>query len=181
MMVRRSVFEAVGGFHPQVIAAEDDEFCLRMAGAGWALERLPLAMTLHDASMTLFSEWWQRAVRAGHAFAQVGTMHPDHFKPELRRVWVFGLLLPAIGVTGVAAFLFGYIYAGMLMLLTVSAGYAYSWIRTVAGLKGAGLPAGTAMYHGVFISLSKFPNLIGVATYHIRRLRQQDKQIIEYK
>ena len=75
MMVRTQAFRNTGGFNPNVIAAEDDEFCLRLDKAGWKLRRLPLAMTWHDAAMTRFSAWWRRTIRDGHGFAQVGFMH----------------------------------------------------------------------------------------------------------
>ena len=85
MMVRASVFADLGGFDPTVIAAEDDEFCTRMRKAGWTLERLPEDMTRHDAAMLRFGQWWQRAVRTGHGFAQVGHLHPEYFVKERKR------------------------------------------------------------------------------------------------
>ena len=82
MMVRVTAFDAVGGFDDTVIAAEDDEFCTRIRKAGWKIERLPVDMTRHDAAMTRTSQWWRRAVRTGHGFAQVGDLHPEYFIPR---------------------------------------------------------------------------------------------------
>jgi len=91
MMVRRSAFEDAGGFDPTVIAAEDDEFCQRIAQAGWHLRRLPEEMTAHDADMLSFWQWWKRAERTGHGFAQVGDLHPGYFRKERIRAIVFGV------------------------------------------------------------------------------------------
>ncbi len=173
MMVRARAYEAAGGFDPQVIAAEDDEFCLRLGKAGWRLERLPVAMTRHDAAMTRFSQWWRRAVRSGHGFAQVGALHPEFFRPERRRVWIYGLILPLILMAGLLWS--GWIVAAVLGL------YALSYGRTVEGLIRAGLPPGKALHQGVFLSLSKFPNLVGMFTYYLRKARRADMRIIEYK
>ncbi|MEM6500030.1 MAG: glycosyltransferase family A protein, partial [Pseudomonadota bacterium] len=75
MMVRRTAFQDVDGFNNTVIAAEDDEFCVRIRDAGWHIRRLPVEMTMHDADMHSFTQWWRRAVRSGHGFAQVGNLH----------------------------------------------------------------------------------------------------------
>lgn len=40
MMVRSAAFESAGGFNEAVIAAEDDEFCVRIRKAGWKIRRL---------------------------------------------------------------------------------------------------------------------------------------------
>ena len=174
MMVRSSVFRAVGGFNPRVIAAEDDEFCLRVGKKGHRLIRLPEPMTEHDLNMKRFSEWWRRSIRNGHGFAEVGTMHPPHLAREQKRVWVYGLLLPLAALGAVAVGLWP-------VALLVVALYGVSWWRTATGLQGEGLSPGMARHQALFLTLSKFPNLIGMLTYHWRRTRGADATIIEYK
>ena len=55
-------------------------------------------MTLHDAAMTRFSQWWQREIRSGYVFAQGAHLHgapPEyHFAWESARAWFWGGLLP---------------------------------------------------------------------------------------
>lgn len=174
MMVRASQFDALGGFNPVVIAAEDDEFCTRLRKSGMVLWRLPQQMTLHDANMTRFSEWWRRAVRSGHGFAQVGALHPDHFVAERRRVWLFGAVLPLIILTGLVQGIWAVLFLGLGV-------YGLSYMRTVSGLQREGLPRTQAKRLSVLLSLSKFPNFIGMLTYYKRRLTGADMQIIEYK
>lgn len=173
MMVRSAAYQAAGGFRADVIAAEDDEFCARLGLAGWKLRRLPVAMTRHDAAMSRFSEWWQRAIRSGHGFAQVGHLHPHWFRAERRRVLAYGLVLPVLALAGL-------IWSGWPAVLVVGL-YGLSYARTIQGLMRAGLPARDAAHQGLFLSLSKFPNLIGMALYHWRVMRGRAMQIIEYK
>jgi GT2 family glycosyltransferase len=173
MMVRSADFDAIGGFNPNVIAAEDDELCCRMRKHGKTLWRLPETMTHHDANMTRFGEWWQRAVRSGHGFAQVGALHPDHFRPERKRVWIFGALLPLIAVIGV--------FSCWLLVLLVLAAYLLSYIRTVSGLQREGVAGAQAKRLSVLLSLSKIPNFLGLLTYYKRRATGADMKIIEYK
>ena len=174
MMVRAEAFRAIGGFDPTVIAAEDDEFCLRLGTAGWRLRRLPLPMTRHDAAMTRFSQWWRRAERSGHGFAQVGAMHPPHFTAERRRVWLFAVILPLLLLAGLLS---GQAWLGWLVV----AAYLLSYLRGVAGLYRQGVSGGAALQQGLLLSLSKFPNLLGMARYHLRRARGRRMRLIEYK
>lgn len=173
MMVRTQAFRQIGGFNPNVIAAEDDEFCLRLGQAGWLLERLPLEMTTHDAHMKNFGPWWKRSIRDGHGFAQVGWMHPSHFRRERLRVWVYGLVLPLI-------FLSGLILAPWISILVLVI-YALSYFRTARNLRRRGVAAAMALKQAFFLTISKFPNLSGMLIYHNRRRKGGDMRIIEYK
>ncbi|KAA8612243.1 glycosyltransferase [Salipiger aestuarii] len=173
MMVRAEAFRAIGGFDPAVIAAEDDEFCTRLRKGGWRLERIPREMTRHDADTHRFGQWWTRAVRTGHGFAQVGDLHPDYFVRERRRVLAYALVLPILILVALL------IWWPLAVLL--SGAYALNYGRTVQGLMRDGLPRTEALCHALFITLSKFPNLIGMATYGLRRRRNAQMRIIEYK
>ncbi|MDZ7711572.1 MAG: glycosyltransferase family 2 protein [Roseovarius sp.] len=172
MMVRVAAYQQVGGFDVTIIASEDEEFCQRLRKGGWRLLRLPEQMTRHDAAMRSFGQWWRRAVRSGHGFAQVGDMHPGYFARERRRVWLYGLVLPVLAL------------AGLLwwpLLGAVVAAYVLSYIKTVLGLRRDGVATPRALHHGVFLTLSKFPNLIGMLTYRLRKWRGATMRIIEYK
>lgn len=173
MMVRAQAFAAIGGFNPAVIAAEDDEFCLRLGKAGWTLRRLPVSMTLHDAAMSQFSQWWKRSVRNGHGFAQLGDMHPPHLKRERLRVWLYGPILPLV-------FLVGYFTTPWISLLAVAA-YALSFTRTARDLNRKGLGRRLAIKQAALLTLSKLPNLLGMLTYYRRSWTGRDMRIIEYK
>lgn len=173
MMVRTTAFRQIGGFNPNVIAAEDHEFCLRLRQAGWQLERLPLPMTTHDANMTSFGPWWKRTIRAGHGFAEVGRMHPPHFRRERLRVWLYGVVLPLI-------FLMGLTLTYWISLMAVAV-YVVSYLRTAQNLKLDGVGWPMALKQAFFLTLSKIPNLLGALIYHYRRLMRKDMQIIEYK
>ena len=129
-------------------------------------------MTRHDAAMRTFGQWWRRAVRTGHGFAQVGDMHPGYFARERARVWVYGLVLPMLVVTGLIWFP---LLAGVLTV------YVMSYVKTAQGLRKSGMATRAALHQAVFLSLSKFPNLIGMLTYRLRKRRGAAMRIIEYK
>ena len=172
-MVRKPVFEAVGGFNPDIIAAEDDEFCIRVREKGWRVHRIADDMCFHDANITSFGQWWTRSVRAGHAFAQVGEMHKGYFRSERLRAWGWGVILPA------AALLFApFTYGASLLLFGL---YPLSFWRTRGNLMKQGLSGPDAGLYAHFLTLSKFPNVIGVLDYWRKKLTGRDIKIVEYK
>lgn len=173
MLIRSEAIRAVGGYREDVIAAEDDEMCQRLRDKGWSMWRIAPEMTLHDAAILRFGQWWRRAVRAGHGFAQVGALHPGHFVAARRRVWIWGAVLPAVAV--LAALVSPWISL-MIALL-----YGLSCAKGVVRFYRGGMALRAAAGASALITLSKFPNLQGVLTYHWRRLRGAGAQIIEYK
>ncbi|MDA7423502.1 glycosyltransferase [Thalassococcus lentus] len=179
MMVRASLWRDVGGMNAQVIAAEDDEICCRFRKAGWTLQRIPHDMTRHDAAMLRFGQWWSRAVRTGHGFAQVGHLQPGYFSKERMRVILFALWLPLIAITSIASGLFSPM--AFWVLVPVVGAYAFSYWRGLQGLIRDQQPKEMAPRMALLLSLSKFPNLIGMLRFHMRRLSGRDMRIIEYK
>lgn len=172
LLLRWAALEQVGGYRDEVIAAEDDEICQRLRGLGWQLWRIDAEMTLHDAAILRFGQWWRRAVRAGHGFAQVGALHPAHFVAARRRVWVWGAVLPLV-------FLAGLLWWPLAVL--VAALYAASFLRGALRFSRQVLGAVPALKASGLITLSKFPNLQGVLTYLWRKRQGAAARIIEYK
>src|SRR5581483_10954142 len=74
-LMRVEALKQVGGYDPGVLAAEDDEVCLRLRRAGWTVHRIDAEMTLHDIAMTRAGQWWTRMVRCGWAYAQGAALH----------------------------------------------------------------------------------------------------------
>jgi GT2 family glycosyltransferase len=103
-LMRTQAVQAVGGYDPTLIAGEEPELCVRLRQAGWLIWRIDREMTLHDAAMTRFGQWWQRCRRGGHAFAEGAALHgapPErHWVAERRRALVWGAMLPSVILAG---------------------------------------------------------------------------------
>jgi len=177
-MVRAEAFRAAGGFRPDVIAAEDDEFCVRARRAGWRIWMLDAPMARHDAAITRFSQWWQRARRTGHAYAQVAALHGDgderYFVRERRRTLIWGLLLPA------AALVLAPITRGVSLVVMLCL-YALQLLHIYRGCLGRGWPPGSSWAYSFFTVISRFPTLQGIIQYHWRQGRGHAPRIIEHK
>jgi GT2 family glycosyltransferase len=176
-MMRVTDFEAVGGFDESLIAGEEPELCVRLRQAGFRVERLDAEMTLHDADMHRFGQWWRRAVRCGHAYAEGAAIHGDpperHWVREERRAVLWGGALPAVALGGAVPTL------GASLVLF--GGYPVSAARAYRDARKRGRQAPEAAAHAVFCTLGKFPELQGVLSYHWNRRRGRRRGLIEYK
>lgn len=168
-MMRTAALKAVDGYRDSMIAGEEPELCLRLRQKGWRIRRLDQEMTLHDAAMTRFSQWWKRTIRSGHAYAAGAWLHgatPErHWVRETRRTWFWGILLPFSIALGMA--LFGP-WAALLALA-----YPLQWLRL---LLRNGSPRSST-----FLVIGKFAEGLGVLKFHSSRLRGAADTIIEYK
>ena len=183
VMIRREAIEAVGGFNETMIAGEEPELSVRLRSNGGRIVRLAAEMTRHDAAMTRFGQWWRRARRAGHAYAEGAALHGRgpfrHNVRQLRSAWLWGVVLPAMAATGaaIAPFLGPIWWAvpaavlGLLLLQT---------FRIASKRRRAG--AGErAFVYAVFCMIAKPAQAIGAVEFHINRLLGRRRRLIEYK
>ena len=168
-LMRTSAFTAVGGYRDDLIAGEEPELCLRLRQAGWKIYRLPEEMTLHDAAIYRFGQWWKRSMRSGHAYGEGSWLHgasaERHWVAETRRALMWGTGIPVLIAT--ASLLLS---PWCLLLLAV---YPLQLLRVW-------LTTGS-LTTSWFLLLSKFAESLGIVQFHWARLLGQRKQIIEYK
>jgi GT2 family glycosyltransferase len=166
-LMRYSAVQGVGGYDPTLIAGEEPDLCLRLRRAGGEVWRIDAEMTLHDAAMTRFGQWWQRSRRAGHAFAEgawrYGRAPEKHWLRETRRSLIWGAGIP------VAALLVALIHpAGLLLLL--------AWPLQIARL------APRMGWRAAFFTvLGKLPEAQGALGFYLGRLIGRRRGLIEYK
>jgi GT2 family glycosyltransferase len=176
-MYRVAAFRQANGFIETLIAGEEPELCLRLRQQGWKIVRIDAEMTLHDADMMRFDQWWRRVVRAGHAYAEGAWMHgrdPErHWVKESRSIWLWGGVLPLLALGG----------AGLthgLSLLLLGAYILMTWrIYRYAQQRGWG-DRDSLLYAGSCV-VGKFPNLVGQIKFHWNRLLGRSNRLIEYK
>lgn len=175
-LARAAAFRAAGGFRDDVIAAEDDEFCIRLRQAGWKIRMLAAPMARHDAAIHSFAAWGRRARRAGHGYAQVAALHgagsERYFVRDLRKIWIWGFFLPLCALLD-APFTWGLSLAVLLLL------YAAQCLHIRRGVRHRLWKPADAWLYAFFTVLSRLPGILGVLEYHLRKGRPA--RIIEYK
>ncbi|MFN3937272.1 MAG: glycosyltransferase [Gemmobacter sp.] len=168
-LVRAAALHAVGGFREGLIAGEEPELCLRLRQAGWQVWRIDAEMTLHDAAMMRFGQWWRRSRRAGHAFAEGASLHgapPDrHWVAETRRALVWGAALPAATV----------------VMPLVHPAFLVIWLIWPAQILRLALRPGWGLVHAALSVLGKVAEAQGVIGYHLGRIRGRRAGLVEYK
>jgi GT2 family glycosyltransferase len=174
-LMRVESFESVNGFREDLIAGEEPEICVRLRAAGWKIWRLDAEMTLHDAAILRFGQWWRRTTRAGYAFAQGAHLHgasPErHCVRESRSALMWGLGLP-LGVAMAA--LAWNPWAALLL-----AAYPLQVGRIALGqMRG---PERGRWRYAAFLVLAKFPEALGQLTFMYRHFTGERSRLIEYK
>lgn len=176
-MMRVAAFQQVGGFNPTLIAGEEPELCVRLRQKGWKIFRLDAEMTLHDAQMTRLGQWWKRAMRAGHAYAEGSWLHggePErHWVKETRSIWLWGLFIPLLAL-GMAWPTHG---LSLLLLLV----YPLQFVRTFLSLRRQNLSSKNAALYALSCTVGKFAQVEGALGFLRTRLLGTQSRLIEYK
>ena len=132
-IIRAAALVAVGGYRNDLIAGEEPELCVRLRRAGWKVWRIDHDMTLHDAGMTRFGQWWKRSLRSGHAFAEGAYLHgassERHWVRESRRAWVWGGVIPLLILLGVPMLGWGALALSFLYPLQVCVWHCRERVR----------------------------------------------------
>jgi GT2 family glycosyltransferase len=177
-MMRISALAEVGGFDESLIAGEEPDLCLRLRRRGHRILRLPAEMTVHDAAMTRFRQWWRRSVRAGHAFAEGAARHgrsPErHWVRETRSLLLWGAGLP------LAALLLAPATRGASLALLLAA-WLLQLVRIYRGERRQGRSPADARTLAAFLLLAKFPEFQGAAGYAALALAGRRRRVIDYK
>ncbi|MEZ0267145.1 MAG: glycosyltransferase family 2 protein [Phycisphaerae bacterium] len=177
-LCRAVAFQQVHGFDPAFIAGEEPEMCLRLRAKGWQIERLGVDMTLHDAAMTSWRQWWKREKRSGYAVADGRATHgrsPERYRVKMYRSnYAWGLLLPLLAL---APAWWTYGLSAVLLLM-----YPLQYLRLRRSLaRGRNLSSADASLYARFVLLGKFPQSAGQLKYTLDHLLKRPKVLIEYK
>jgi len=172
-LIRAAAFKQVTGFNPGLIAGEEPELCLRLRQEGWRIKRMDEEMTLHDANMTRFSQWWQRNVRSGYAFALGEYLHgkkaEQHWVNEARRGRLWGGYIPLTilisTIINPLCFVFISIYLFQVFRIAIKSRHRIN----------------NNWKYSFFVTLGKFPEAQGQLRFYFDRLFGLRSNIIEYK
>lgn len=179
VLIRSEALAAVGGYDGSLIAAEDTELCARLRAKGYEMIRIDRPMTLHDADIHRFGQWWTRSKRAGHATLEVARMHraTGLFARHVRSIAIWGALLPLL----LLASPFGLGAGAGLVWLAVAALYALQVRRIARSQDPARYSPRDAVTWGISCMASQPPKALGMLDYVWSRLIGRQRRIIEYK
>lgn len=174
VLIRVDALRSVGGYRTNLIAGEEPELCVRLRARGWRIWRLDHEMTLHDADMLRFAQWWSRSKRTGFAFAEGAALHgapPErHWVRESRSGLLWGLALPLlIAAMSMAATPWA---LGLMLVYPLQVLRLYWRARRLVPRPG---------WYAASLVLGKVPESLGQLKYFLSRARGQRAALIEYK
>ena len=168
-LMRRAALVAVGGYDPALAAGEEPELCHRLRAEGWRVWRLDTAMTIHDAAMHRFRQWWLRAVRGGLGYAQAWRLTSGRPDPLYRRETLRALFW-TLGVTTFTAVAALAIDLRLILLAPLI------WMLQFLRLAYRHGPA-----RGALLLVGKAAETTGILTFASRALRGRTGGTVCYK
>jgi GT2 family glycosyltransferase len=173
-LFRVAALSQTNGYRNDLIAGEEPELCLRIRALGWSVFRIDHVMTIHDAAIHRFSQWWSRALRGGYAFAAGWWAHRNGAEKlwsfEIGKIGVWGVLIPSL-ILGACALLG---VKGLLGILI----YPGQVIRLAFRMSEE---QGPAITRAIFLVLGKFAETAGALKFFVDLFMRKRSGIIEYK
>ena len=181
-VMRRSVLAEVGGYDDTLIAGEEPDLCGRMRSLGHVILHIDAPMTGHDMDMHRFSQYWKRAVRSGHAYAEISARFEDSEDPfwseEADRNLKHAALLVGSPVAGVVA---SAATRSPWPIAAVAAFWAAVVTRTARRARWKDPDPVTRGLYAVHTWVQKVPLAWGQLRFGRDRARGQQRGLIEYK
>jgi cellulose synthase/poly-beta-1,6-N-acetylglucosamine synthase-like glycosyltransferase len=181
-LFRRSTLEDVGGFDETLIAGEEPELCRRITASGQRILHIDQPMTLHDLAITRFSQYWKRATRAGHAYAEVSSRFANTPNPfwthEVRRNRSRALLFLILFFV---SFLASLSLHSVLPALAAAALFAALVVRTAWKARWKSPRPLTLLLYAIHSHLQQIPIAYGQATFYQNRHHGRRVNLVEYK
>lgn len=176
-MIRVSAFQSVGGFNASLIAGEEPELGFRLRKKGWKIVRIDFPMTVHDAGITHFMQWWKKMKRTGYAHINGFFLHSGsderYYVRETLRPWLWILIIPFLTVLG-AHILTPAIYLCFLV-------YPLQIRRVMIRQQTKTGDRTRSFEYAIYNLIGKLPELIGQIQFLTRFSHQKTPQLIEYK
>jgi len=183
-LFRVAALRQVDFYNAAMIAGEDSELSMRLRKRGWRLRRIDSEMTLHDASITSFWQWWNRARRSGHAFSEMASLHPDAREPNwphaVRSILIWGGAMPVLLAVTIllsvaidSRWWIGAVFVFLPWPLNI--------VRLVLRERQKGLDAKLAWASGILLMVGKLPQIQGLIVYYMDRFLGRASRLVEYK
>ncbi len=183
-LFRVEALRQVNFYDATMIAGEDTELSMRLRKQGWRLRRIDAEMTLHDAAIGRFAQWWRRTRRSGHGYGHMAFLHPDARNPNwprtVRSIVFWGGVMPALLLLSVVLAAVvdpRWLVVAVILLIP----WPLRMLQLAQRQRRSGLPSRVARASGVLLMVGKLPQFIGLVGYHFDRLSGRSSRLIEYK
>jgi len=181
VMMRREILVETGGFDEKLIAGEEPELCRRIRARGCGILHIDCPMTGHDLQIMHWGQYWKRAIRAGHAYAEVSERFRNSEDPfwtsdRKRNMIRGGCWIATLAASIVLTILFGILpialWLALLLLLSLRSAWKARWKRSTPGV---------LLLYGLHSQLQQVPIFMGQLQYELSKKQKRARKLIEYK
>ena len=181
VLVRRKALLETGGFDEELIAGEEPELCRRLRARGYMILHIDHPMTGHDLQITKWSQYWKRATRAGHAYAEVSERYRKSDDPSWTSERKGNLIRGSFGpisllVASSLSVRFGFLpfalWLTVLLLASVRSAWKARWKKNSAWI---------LLLYGIHSHVQHVPILVGQMQYELDKRQGKPQKLIEYK
>ena len=181
VLMRRAALLETGGYDEALIAGEEPELCRRIRAHGFKILHVDHPMTHHDLAITSWRQYWKRALRAGHAYAEISERFrnsDDSFWSSERNAnvrrgsfWIISFAASVVASVrlGIAPVAFW-----LVLVLTLS-------LRSSLRARWKSEDLFTLFLYGIHSHLQQIPIFVGQLRYAIAKYRNSNTRLIEYK
>lgn len=175
-LIRVSAFQQVCGYDGTLIAGEEPEMCFRLRMQKWKIRRIDADMTLHDAAIVRFGQWWNRAKRAGYAYASSCYLH-GRTAEKFKLKEVFSIVFWATFIPFLIILLA--VYNQLFVVLLVVYPLQVLKVARKSGHKKLGFRV--TLFYAASIVIAKWPQFLGILKFGLNTLFSRNGRLIEYK
>jgi glycosyltransferase involved in cell wall biosynthesis len=181
-LMRHEALAEVDGYDETLIAGEEPDMCRRMAALGYTILHVDRPMTGHDLSMTKWSQYWKRATRAGHAYAEISqrmaaigqTFWADEVERNRRRA-------PLLMGAALWAVLATIVFRSWWPLAATFVFYAALVLRSAYKARWKSRNVVTLLLYGIHSHFQQIPIYFGQRSYQRNQKKGQQAKLVEYK
>lgn len=176
-----AVFSEVAGFNETFIAGEEPELCFRIRQKGYRICRIDEEMTLHDADMTKFQQWWKRSKRSGYAYFLNAYTHGSETEERFKRKEVKSIIFWASAFYAclLVALVFWTLLPALVFIFII---LLQAWRMSLSLPRVKNSYGSIATYkYALMVMLGKIPQFHGVLSGFAKALFKRQHTLVEYK
>jgi cellulose synthase/poly-beta-1,6-N-acetylglucosamine synthase-like glycosyltransferase len=181
-IMRRTALEQTGGFNASLIAGEEPDLCWRIRSNGGLILHVDAAMTGHDLAVVSWRQYCLRAIRTGHAYAEIAGLYERTADPlwshASRHNAIHGSVYMIAPIAAVGAAILGRPWVPLLLLLLGAFGLI---LRTALRARRRRTSLSTLILFAIHSHLQQVPIFLGQVRQWLNSRHGQKSALIEYK
>jgi glycosyltransferase involved in cell wall biosynthesis len=181
-IMRRTALEQAGGYNASLIAGEEPDLCWRIRANGGLILHIDAAMTGHDLAVVNWRQYCLRAIRTGHAYAEIADLYGRTADPlwsqASRHNAIHGSVYMFAPIAAVTAATLDRSWVPLLLLVLGALGLI---LRTALRTRRRRTSLSTLILFAIHSHVQQVPIFLGQMRQWLNSRQGQKSALIEYK